>query len=191
MKLNRRFVIPTSSYIGIEMPSKEPIYGFKINDKGQKEFCVISEQDIAIDRNSYLECCDFKTLYNSICPPMSAFEEMADYMEQFQDLNLDDPIVFANYAEQLKDDFFALPEKIRSKYEHNIDKFAAAVYSGDFDTFIDSEFKKEEFEQQKLETSIEKNRPLDSDELIRIRTILNGNNPIGNDETGKSEGDKE
>lgn len=189
MKLNRRFIIPSSSYKGIEMPSKEFVYGFKINKEGQKEFCVIGEHDIATERNSYLDVCDFKMLYNSVCPPFSAFEDMSDYMEQFQELDLSDPIIFANYAEHLRDDFFSLPEKIRNKYGNNIEQFTSAVYRGDFDLFIDSEFEKEELKQQESDKLIEQNRPLNSDELNRIRAILDGGDSINNESTTKNKGE--
>lgn len=189
MKLNKRFIISSSSFKGEEMPDKEPVYGFKLNKKGQQEFGIVSYQDIAEERKSYLECCDFKTLYNSICPPMNAFDRMADYMEQFQHLDFEDPIVCANYVDQLKRDFFTLPEEIRRKYDNNLNTFTTAVYNGDFDNFLNSEFFEEENKSQVADKEPEKDRPLSVDELNRIRNILNGDSATNDVTAGKNKGD--
>lgn len=105
-------------------------YGFLVDDHGCKVFGVIGEKNIKEEVESYRGLVDYSIIMKELNPPISSFDEMSDYMEQFQGVDFSDPLTVVAVSETLKNDFDSLPLEIRKKYANDPTKFTADFIGG-------------------------------------------------------------
>lgn len=105
-------------------------YGFYIDDEGKRVFGVIGERNVKEEVESFRELVDYSIIMRELNPPVSTFDEMSDYMEQFQGVDFSDPLTVVAVAETLKNDFDTLPLEVRQKYANDPAKFTTDFIGG-------------------------------------------------------------
>lgn len=149
-RINRRLLPSTSSYKGVEYSQFEPVYGFMLNDDGQQIFCEISQRDLRTELNAEAEMCDLSTILSKINPPQDSFKQLSEYMEQYQTLDLRDPLIMAEVMQQLRFDFDTLPKELREKYGNDYQEFTRAFMRGDISRDVDSYIESVEKNRKKI-----------------------------------------
>lgn len=124
-----------------DLPDVVNDYGFYVDDDGKRVFGVIGEKNIKEEVESYRELVDYSLIMRELNPPVSSFEEMSDYMEQFQGVDFSDPLTVVAVAETLKNDFDTLPLEVRQKYANDPAKFTADFIGGGISSELNSERK--------------------------------------------------